>query len=232
MDKDGPLTVDRRSSLTKEQRDFIRHDMPAGLDLVGAAAAFKPTILLGLSAVGGLFTEKLVREVAKHCERPFIFPLSNPTSSAECTFEQAYKWTDNKCVFAAGSPFPPYVTNEGETKYASQCNNMFIFPGIGLAVAVCKIRQVTDDMLYAASVAVANCLTDEDRKNGRVYPQVNSIRHVSLEVAVAVAEVAIRSNMSKTFSEKDIPHLREQIATKMYNPLYVPLVQQVRTAGD
>jgi len=85
----------------------------SGLDLVGAAKFFKPTILLGLSARAGLFTEQLIREVAKHCERPFIFPLSNPTSSAECTAEQAYTWTDNKCVFASGSPFPPYVTPTG-----------------------------------------------------------------------------------------------------------------------
>jgi len=232
MDKDGALTNDRQSELNKEQRMFMRNDVPAEMDLLAAAEFFKPTILLGLSAVGGLFKEPLIRAVAKHCEKPFIFPLSNPTSSAECTAEQAYMWTDNKCIFASGSPFPPYVTPQGETKYASQCNNMFIFPGIGLAVAVCKIISVTDEMLYAAAVAVANSLTVEDRKEGRVYPQVNDIRNVSLEVACAVATVAIQSNLSKKFSEKDLPNLKKLIAGKMYNPLYVPLVHQQKNPGD
>ena len=150
IDKDGALTLDRKGTLNKEQRMFMRDDVPSGLDLVGAAAHFKPTILLGLSAVGGLFKEPLIREVAKHCEQPFIFPLSNPTSSAECTAEQAYQWTENRCIFASGSPFPPYVTPAGDTKVASQCNNMFIFPGIGLAVAVCKIVQVRGEVLHAA----------------------------------------------------------------------------------
>lgn len=232
VDKDGALTYDRSSSLTKEQRIFMRDDVPSGMDLEQSAEFFKPTILLGLSAVGGLFKENMIRTVAKHCEKPFIFPLSNPTSSAECTAEQAYQWTDNKCIFASGSPFPPYVTPAGETKFASQCNNMFIFPGIGLAVAVCKIIRVTDEMLYSASVAVANALTEQDRKEGRVYPQVNEIRRVSLEVACAVAETAIKANLSKKFSAKDLPNLKASIASKMYNPLYVPLVHQNKNPGD
>jgi malate dehydrogenase (oxaloacetate-decarboxylating)(NADP+) len=232
MDKDGALTLDRKSNLTKEQRVFMRDDVPAGLGLVEAAAFFKPTILLGLSAVGGLFKEPLIREVAKHCDKPFIFPLSNPTSSAECTAEQAYQWTDNKCIFAAGSPFPPYVTPAGESKVASQCNNMFIFPGIGLAVATCKITSVTDEMLYAASVAVAESLTPEDRAAGRVYPQVNNIRMVSLNVAHAVARVAIESNLSRNMSKRDLGDLKKRISDKMYNPLYVPLVHQHRNPGD
>ena len=155
--KDGALTLDRKGTLNKEQRMFMRDDVPSGLDLVGAAAHFKPTILLGLSAVGGLFKEPLIREVAKHCEQPFIFPLSNPTSSAECTAEQAYQWTENRCIFASGSPFPPYLTPAGDTKVASQCNNMFIFPGIGLAVAVCKIIQVRGEVVHAAKECHCTC---------------------------------------------------------------------------
>jgi len=232
LDKDGPLTASRLDELNREQRVFARDDFPPGLDLVAAAAAFKPTILLGLSAVGGLFKEPLIREVAKHCSKPFIFPLSNPTSSAECTAEQAYQWTNDQCIFASGSPFPPYLTSSGETKFTSQCNNMFIFPGIGLAVAVCKIISVTDEMLYAAAIAVANSLSAEDRRNGRVYPEVNKIRDVSLEVAHAVAQVAIKSNLSKKLSDKDLPNLRRLIASKMYNPLYVPLVHQQKNPGD
>jgi len=226
MDKDGPLHSDRSRGLNKQQLVFARSDMPADTKLVEACAHFKPTILMGLSAVGGIFTEEVVKEVAKHTEQPFIFPLSNPNSKAECTAEQAYRWTNGKAVFAAGSPFDPVTLDDGVTRFPSQCNNMFLFPGIGLAASVAKIEQITDNMLYHASVAVANAVTADDRAEGRVYPHVKEIRRVSLEVATAVAKAAIEENKSRVFSEAHIPTLADLIADKMYTPAYVPLVQR------
>lgn len=116
------MGTERLDSLNPEQRVFAR-DEDGGLSLLDVAKKYKPTILLGVTAVGGLFTEDLVREVASHVERPIIFPLSNPTTKAECTAEQAYEWTDARCIFASGSPFQPVLLEDGRTMYPSQCNN-------------------------------------------------------------------------------------------------------------
>jgi len=104
--------------------------MPDGLDLMQVIEQVKPDILIGLSGVGGQFKEHHIREMAKHVDRPVVFPCSNPTSKAECTAEQVYDWTNGKGIFASGSPFPPFV-RKGVTIYPSQGNNMYIFPGLG-----------------------------------------------------------------------------------------------------
>jgi malate dehydrogenase (oxaloacetate-decarboxylating)(NADP+) len=108
--------------LTPEQKVFARSE-DGGLSLKEVVQKVKPTILLGVTAVGGIFTEEVVREMASHVEKPIIFPLSNPTTRAECTAEQAYEWTDGRCIFASGSPFDPVELDDGRTLYPSQCNN-------------------------------------------------------------------------------------------------------------
>lgn len=108
-------------TLTKEQQGFARDD-DNHFSLLEVIQKYKPTILVGVTAVGGLFTEQIVREMASHVDRPIIFPLSNPTNKAECTAEQAFEWTDGRCIFASGSPFDPLEVN-GRTVYPSQCNN-------------------------------------------------------------------------------------------------------------
>merc|ERR1711972_1106 len=115
---------------------------------------YKPTILLGVTAVGGIFTSDIITEMAKQVERPIIFPLSNPTSKAECTAEQAYEWTKGNLIFASGSPFEP-VSVGNETFSISQCNNMYIFPGIGLGATLAGATKVSDRMLYIAAEALA-----------------------------------------------------------------------------
>jgi len=116
------LGKERIESLVPEQRKFAR-DVDNGLSLKGVIEKYHPTILIGVTAVGGLFTEDMIREMAKHVERPIIFPLSNPTTKAECTAEQAFEWTDGNCIFASGSPFDPVELENGQTYYTSQCNN-------------------------------------------------------------------------------------------------------------
>jgi malate dehydrogenase (oxaloacetate-decarboxylating)(NADP+) len=124
-----------------------------GASLLDTMKAFKPNILLGLSTCGGLFTEELITTMATFNERPVIMPMSNPTSNAECTPVDAYKWTNGKAVVATGSPFEPVTTDSGKVLIPSQCNNMYIFPGIGLAASVSGVRRITDAMLYKAAEA-------------------------------------------------------------------------------
>lgn len=121
VDAKGLLGVEQNESLSPEQRDFTR-ELDGGMPLEDVVKKYKPTMLLGMTGVGGLFKEEIVREMAANCERPVLFPLSNPTIKAECTAEQAFEWTNGKCIFASGSPFDP-VSMNGKTFYPTQCNN-------------------------------------------------------------------------------------------------------------
>jgi malate dehydrogenase (oxaloacetate-decarboxylating)(NADP+) len=116
------LGQERIDKLTPESRPFARKE-DNGLSMLDIVKKYKPTILLGVTAVGGLFTEELIGEMASHVDRPIIFPLSNPTNKAECTAEQAFEWTNGRCIFASGSPFDPVETADGQIFYTSQCNN-------------------------------------------------------------------------------------------------------------
>jgi len=122
VDQFGLLGTERNDSLSPEQQLFSREE-DNELPLFEVVKKYKPTILLGVTAMGGLFTEALIREMASHVDRPIIFPLSNPTTKEECTAEQAFEWTDGKCIFASGSPFEPVEFADGRILYPSQCNN-------------------------------------------------------------------------------------------------------------
>ena len=118
------------------------------MPLLDVIKKYKPSILLGVTAVGGLFTEDIIKEMASNVDKPIIFPLSNPTSKSECTAAQAYKWTNGNLVFASGSPFDPVKLDDGRNFTVSQCNNMYIFPGLGLGASLCGAKRVTDRLLY------------------------------------------------------------------------------------
>lgn len=220
------LGQERIDELSKEQRAFAReHDN--GMPLLSVIQKYKPTILLGVTAVGGLFTEDIVREMAAKVDKPIIFPLSNPTSKAECTAEQAYEWTDGRCIFASGSPFDPVeLNNDGRVFYPSQCNNMYVFPGLGLGATVCGAKRVTDRMLYIAAEALANFVSPQDLEKGKVFPPINTIREVSHRIAVAVVKEAIRDGLATKVTAVDANDLDSFIARKMYFPEYVPLVEK------
>jgi malate dehydrogenase (oxaloacetate-decarboxylating)(NADP+) len=125
VDQNGLLGKERLSSLSKEQSEFVR-DSDDGLPLLEVIKKYKPSMLLGMTAVGGLFKEDMIRAMAANCDRPIIFPLSNPTTKAECTAEQAFEWTNGSCIFASGSPFDPVKMDNGRTFYPTQCNNMYV----------------------------------------------------------------------------------------------------------
>jgi malate dehydrogenase (oxaloacetate-decarboxylating)(NADP+) len=153
--------------------------------------------------------------MAKNCERPIIFPLSNPTTKAECSAEQAFEWTDGKCIFASGSPFDPVEMNDGRIFYPTQCNNMFVFPGIGLGVTLCGAKTVSDRMLYVAAEALANYVSEEELAQGKVFPNITTIRDVSKKVAVAVIEEAIRTGQASKLKDKHLVDLDAFVAKKM-----------------
>lgn len=224
-DEKGLLGTERLSELSPEQARFAR-DTDGGLSLSEIVNKHKPTMILGMTAVGGLFTEQLIRDMAKHCEKPIIFPLSNPTTKAECSAEQAFEWTDGKCIFASGSPFDTVHLEDGRTFHPTQCNNMFVFPGIGLGVTLAGAKTVSDRMLYVAAEALANYVTEYELAEGKVFPNLAKIRDVSKKVAIAVMEEAVRTGQASNLKEKDLADLDAFVSRKMYDPIYVPLVEK------
>ncbi len=185
-------------------------------DFAEAVLKVKPTAIIGVSTVGGAFNQQVIENMSLVNERPIIFPYSNPTSHSECTAEQAYTWSKGKAVFASGSPFAP-VVYEGKTFTPGQGNNVFIFPAMGLAIFATEAKRVTDEMFITAAEAVAEQVTQDDFENGLIYPRVNDILKVSVNVAVKVAEQIFDSGLAGVERPKDI---RAFIKSKMYIPEY------------
>jgi len=223
VDQNGLLGTED-TTLSPEQKTFAR-ETDGGMSMDAVIEKYKPTILLGMTGVGGLFTEGIIKGMTKNCDRPIIFPLSNPTVKAECTAEQAFTWTDGNCIFASGSPFDPVTLEDGRIMYPTQCNNMYIFPGLGLGVTLCGAQTVSDQMLYVAAVALANHMTAEELAQGKVFPPLSKIRDVSRHVAVAVIEQAIKEGQARKLT--DCADLHEAVYKKMYDPVYVPLVEKI-----
>lgn len=214
------------SMITEQTSPWVNESVSDGASMLDVMKSHKPTVLLGLSAQGGIFTEELIRCMAQHTNRPIIMPMSNPTSKAECTPEQAYKWTDGKAVVATGSPFGPVTLDSGKTIIPSQCNNMYVFPGIGLAASIAGVSIITDKMLYEAALAIPKAMTKEEIAEGRTFPNIKRIREVSHLVAVAVIEEAIKEGLTTKITEKHKQNIPGLVKRKMYDPHYVPLVHQ------
>jgi malate dehydrogenase (oxaloacetate-decarboxylating)(NADP+) len=153
-------------------------------------------------------------------ERPIVFALSNPTSKAECTAQEAYEFSRGKAIYASGSPFPPY-TYEGKTLVPGQGNNAYVFPGIGLGVVACQAKHVTDRMFMAAAKALAGEVQQSDLDMGRMYPSLTRIQEVSLTIAVAVAQVAYEDGLARA---KKPANLRSFIKAQMWVPKYLNYV--------
>jgi malate dehydrogenase (decarboxylating) len=228
----GGVIGQSRAHVDRAALPFASRDVPDGLHLEEAIEAFKPTALLGLSTVKGLFSEKALRMMSQLNARPLILPLSNPTSRSECTCEQAAVASEGRAIFACGSPFPDHVMPDGTVVRANQGNNFFVFPGVGLGAALCGAARVTDGMLIAAAEALPTLLTAADHAAARIYPRVSDIRRVSTAVACAViraaaAEGVVRNSEARRMLETgmDDTLLQRWIVSKMYTPAYVPLVQ-------
>ena len=185
------------------------------LDVVNCA---KPDILIGVSGVAGLFTEDVIRNMKQHCELPIIFPLSNPSRQVEARPEQVIEWTDGQVIIATGSPFSSVEYN-GKTYPIAQCNNSYIFPGIGLGVIASKARLISEEMLMAASEALAECSPLANHGSGELLPPLGEIAELSKKIAFAVGKVAEQQGLTL-----DMPDdmLKENIEKNFWKPEYRP----------
>ncbi len=193
--------VDSKGLVVKARDDLAGHKLPFAHDhdplpnLSATVKAIRPTTLIGVSGQAGTFTEPVLREMASLHDRPIIFALSNPTSKAECTAEQAYEWTEGRGVFACGSPFDP-VEYDGRMLVPGQGNNAYIFPGVGLGVLASGARHVTDEMFLAAARVLAGLVEPESLAQGSIFPPLTSIRDVSAAIAAEVAVVAQQQGLA------------------------------------
>ena len=189
-------------------------------DLAAVVRALRPTALIGASGAPGAFTEEAVREMARHVERPLIFPLSNPTTSAEATPGDLLAWTEGRALVATGSPFGS-VEFGGRTVRIGQGNNAFVFPGVGLGVLVAEAREVTDAMFAAAAETLATVVADADLADGSLYPAMGRLRSVTVKVAEAVVREARDRGLGRPFTDAEIP---AAVAAFMWEPAYPELI--------
>jgi malate dehydrogenase (oxaloacetate-decarboxylating) len=199
----------------------------AGLGFFEVVRHVQPTILIGASGQGGAFSKDIVREMAKHVERPVIFPLSNPTSKSEATPSELLQWTEGRALIATGSPFQP-TSYAGRLIKVGQCNNVFIFPGVGLGVIASGADRVTDAMFSAAARVLSEfspALTDVDAP---LYPPLESVREISRKVAVAVGVEAQRAGLTEPTS---LAELERNVRDKMWRPHYVRLRRSASQVG-
>jgi malate dehydrogenase (oxaloacetate-decarboxylating)(NADP+) len=210
------LVVASRGELAEHKRPYAHAHAPVS-DFIGAVQSVRPTAIIGVGAVRGTFTEEVVREMSRINERPIIFALSNPTSKAECTAQQAYAWSDGRALFASGSPFDAVTLPDGRHFVPRQGNNSYIFPGLGLALVVVGATRVTDTMFLAAARTLARCTTQADLDQGSLFPPLRTVRDVSARIAVDVAEIALRDGLASIERPED---LEQAIRAEMYDPRY------------
>ena len=213
VDQDG-LVVQDREGLGPHVRRFAQDRAP--LDFIGAIQAHAPQALIGATGAPGTFSEQVVGLMAELNPRPIIFALSNPTANAECTAEQAYQWSGGRAVFASGSPFGPVSCN-GTTLRPAQCNNVYVFPGLGLGALSAGVERITNALFLAAARALADQVDAASLEAGALYPELTRVRRISIAVARAVFEAAQREGLTTREMPEDI---EAELAARMYDPVY------------
>ena len=222
----GGLLDSGRTDLSEEQRRYAQPAERLGdftdtrethrMGLSEVIHKIDSTILIGLSTLPGAFTESLVREMARKCRRPIILPLSNPTSKSEAVPEDLLRWTDGRALIATGSPFPE-VVHKGRKMRISQCNNVFIFPAMGLAVSATRARRVTDGMFLAAARALAKHSPALANRAAPLLPPLTGLRRAAVEIALAVGEQAQHEGLCVKSSPES---LRNAILSSQWAPVY------------
>ena len=213
--------VDIHGLLVKSRTDLLPHNLPyahdaAPLNFIEAIKYLKPNILIGASGAGGTFTQEVIELMSEINQRPVIFALSNPTSKSECTAAEAYTYSNGTAIFASGSPFAEFEWH-GKTYTTAQGNNVYIFPGIGLACIGMKPSHLPDDIFMVAARALANCIDQSELDAGRVYPNLTKLRFISLEIAKAVSLKLLELGLTKISKPADLHAYLEAL---MYNPEY------------
>ena len=209
------LVVRSRTDLAPHKHRYA-HEAAPQPDLKAAIQALRPTALVGVSTSPRAFDREVVEAMSRLNERPIVFALSNPTSKAECTAEDAYRWSGGRAIYASGSPFPPCVL-DGRTFVPGQGNNAYIFPGVGLGVVASEARHVTDRMFAAAARTLASLVGPDDLEVGRIYPSLRRIREVSAAIGAAVAEVAFQEGLAGVARPPDVMAL---VRASMWRPVY------------
>jgi malate dehydrogenase (oxaloacetate-decarboxylating) len=234
LDSRGVVTSDRdieqyKKKFAKDKEAFPWLQDPTNLSLLEAVKRAGVTVLIGTSGQGGCFTQEVVEAVAVNTERPVIMPLSNPTDMTEVLPESICRWTHGKALMATGSPFAP-VTHDGVMHRVSQCNNVFVFPGVGLGVLGSGAREVLPQFFTAAAHAVSAFVSKAEMAEGCLVPSINSLNDVSAKVALAVAMSAVENGVSRpcvfsTFQhEGDEARMRELLRKMRWEPEYLPIV--------
>lgn len=213
FDSKGLVTKSRMDELAAHKKPFA-HDYAKCTDFVEAIKMIKPTGIIGVAAQPRTFTTEVLEEMAKLNERPIIFALSNPTSRAECTAEEAYRVTKGKALYASGSPFAP-VEYEGKTFVPRQGNNSYVFPALGLGAVFSRSKWMPDGMFLVAAKKLAELVTDADLEQGSLYPSLDDIRPVSVKIGAAVAAYAYDNGLAGNERPQD---LEKAVEAFMYRP--------------
>jgi malic enzyme len=205
----GGLVVSNRTDLEKHKRsvawqpaELVAAGFPSPLPnrLEEVIEIFRPTVLIGTTGRAGEFTPAAIRALAKHCQRPLIFPLSNPTSNTECTPTEALQNSDGRALIATGSPFEP-VTFNGRKHIIGQCNNAFIFPGVGLGALIAHVGHMTDSLFLVAAKTLAEFTCQHDC-GGALYPSLNHLRQISRAIGFKVAQTARDEGIGRSYTDE------------------------------
>ena len=209
------LVVSSRKNLSRDKLPFA-HEYYEKKDLSDIIQAIRPTALIGISGQANAFSKNVLELMKDINDYPLVFALSNPTSSSECTAENAYKWTRGKCLFASGSPFDS-VEIEGKTFIPGQGNNAYIFPGVGLGIILSKAEVISDDLFLAAAETLSILVSDKELSSGQLYPSIKDIKKVSKEIAITVAKKAFSEGLTNMAIPQNIESSLDRI---IYNPVY------------
>ncbi|ESR58727.1 NAD-dependent malic enzyme 1 [Citrus sinensis] len=239
VDAKGLITEDRENidpdakPFARKVNEISRQGLWEGASLVEVVQQVKPDVLLGLSAVGGLFSKEVLEAMrGSTSTRPAIFAMSNPTNNAECTPEEAFSIVGDNIIFASGSPFKDVDLGNGHIGHCNQGNNMYLFPGVGLGTLLSGSRIISDGMLQAAAECLAEYMTEEEVVKGKIYPSISSIRNITKEVAAAVVKEALEEDLAEGYRGVDARELQrfnqeellEFVELNMWHPEYPTLV--------
>jgi len=220
------VVIDDRPELEAQKKPFakkrealaswkIKGNVP---DLMDALTHTASTVLVGISGQSGSFKKEHIEMMLKHTERPVVFPLTNPADESEATPDQLFVWSDGKAIVAVGSRYPD-VTFGGRQHRISQAANAFIFPGIGMATILSKIKTITDEMFTKAAYELAECVSKTDLNAGIVYPQLKDLQNVAVRIAVGVLKMITELNPHIGLKVETIHEVvRENIWKPMYHP--------------
>lgn len=224
VDSKGLVVKNRPSGgITEHKAQFARDHAPVD-SLAEVVRIAKPSVLIGAAAIGGAFTKEILTDMGKNHARPVIFALSNPTSKAECTAEEAYTATEGRAIFASGSPFEP-VKYGDKTLYPGQGNNSYIFPGIALGAICAGMKTIPEETFLYAATSLAQIVTDADLDKGTLYPPLKDIKKCSLKIAVNLMDYAYSKSLASVYPEPD--NYEEFIKAQLYDTNYTSSIPTV-----